>query len=116
MTEQALTVTMTDDQFSQYSEQISRHHLNIEILAVKNTENLERASAATERSVESQVAANARMLSKREAFASAALNGLLASGKFDNAGVGFEDFIVTAAYNIADAMLAAMETTMSDQG
>jgi len=98
---------MTDDQFSQYSEQISRHHLNIEILAVKNTENLERASAATERSVESQVAANAGMLSKREAFAAAALNGLLASGKF----VGFEDFIVTAAYNIADAMLAARETT-----
>lgn len=111
MTEQALTVTMTDDQFSQYSEQISRHHLNIEILAIKNMENLERASSATERSVVSQVEANARMLSKREAFAAAALNGLLASGKFDNVGTGFEDFIATAAYNIADAMLAAREPT-----
>ena len=111
MTEQALTVTMTDDQFSQYSEQISRHNLNIEILAIKNTENLERASSATERSVVSQVEANARMLSKREAFAAAALNGLLASGKFDNVGTGFEDFIATAAYNIADAMLAAREPT-----
>ena len=111
MTEKILTVTMTDDQFSQYSEQISRHHLNIEILAIKNMENLERASAATERSVVSQVEANARMLSKREAFAAAALNGLLASGKFDNVGTGFEDFIATAAYNIADAMLAARRPT-----
>ena len=111
MTEKILTVTMTDDQFSQYSEQISRHNLNIEILAIKNMENLERASAATERSVVSQVEANARMLSKREAFAAAALNGLLASGKFDNVGTGFEDFIATAAYNIADAMLAAREPT-----
>ena len=111
MTEKILTVTMTDDQFSQYSEQISRHHLNIEILAIKNMENLERASAATERSVVSQVEANARMLSKREAFAAAALNGLLASGKFDNVGMGFEDFIATAAYNIADAMLAARRPT-----
>lgn len=110
MTEQALTVTMTDDQFSQYSEQITQHHLNIEILAIKNAENLERASAATERSVVSQVAANAEMLSKRQAFAAAALNGLLASGKFDNVGVGFENFIA-AAYNIADAMLAEREPT-----
>lgn len=42
----------------------------------------------------------------RDWFAGQALNGLLASGKWDNCGVGFEAYIAGHASNIADAMLA----------
>ncbi len=45
----------------------------------------------------------------RDYFAGQALAGCLASGKWDNAGTGFEAYIATHAYNIADAMLAARE-------
>lgn len=46
-------------------------------------------------------------MSLRDWFAGQALNGLLASGKWDNCGVGFEAYIATHAHNVADAMLAA---------
>ena len=42
----------------------------------------------------------------RDWFAGQALSGLLASGKWDNHGAGFDDFIAIHAVNIADAMLA----------
>lgn len=42
----------------------------------------------------------------RDKFAGDALIGLLASGKWDNAGTDFEKFIAVHAYNISDAMLA----------
>lgn len=43
----------------------------------------------------------------RDWFAGQALAGLVASGKWDNCGTGFETFIANHASNIADAMLAA---------
>lgn len=46
----------------------------------------------------------------RDWFAGQALNGLLASGKWDNCGVGFGAYIAGHAGNIADAMLAARST------
>ena len=45
----------------------------------------------------------------RDYFAAHALQGLLASGRWDNAGAGFEAYISTHATNIADAMLAERE-------
>jgi hypothetical protein len=42
----------------------------------------------------------------RDWFAGQIINGLLASGKWDNCGAGFEAYIATHAANIADAMLA----------
>lgn len=46
-------------------------------------------------------------MTRRDWFAGQALTGLLASGKWDNVGPGFDDFIAVRAGNIADAMLAA---------
>lgn len=45
----------------------------------------------------------------RDRFAGQALAGCLASGKWDNAGSGFEEYISTHAFNLADAMLAARQ-------
>ena len=45
-------------------------------------------------------------MSLRDFFAAHALSGLLASGKWDNCGGGFEAFIADHAGNIADAMIA----------
>lgn len=54
-------------------------------------------------------------MSLRDHFAGQALVGLLASGKWDNSGVGFEDFISTHAGNIADAMLAQRAAARGEQ-
>lgn len=42
----------------------------------------------------------------RDHYAGQALLGLLASGKWDNCGDGFEQYIAAHSHNIADAMLA----------
>lgn len=50
-------------------------------------------------------------MSLRDWFSGQALAGVLASKTFSNSGPGFEDFIATYAFNVADAMLKAREVS-----
>jgi len=63
----------------------------------------------------SQLAGN-RGMSLHDWFAGQALVGLLSSGKWDNSGAGFEQYISAHASNIADAMLAARTTPIASPG
>lgn len=102
------TVEMNDEQYADFKAQAGQHYRNMEIAALKQAESTQKAAEQAARAVDAQLSANAKVASLRDMFAQSALNGLLASGKWDNVGPGFDDYIAAHAYNIADAMLRAM--------